>query len=142
MTNSFTLVFIIALSLTVCLRVWLAWRQIRHVRQHRDHVPLQFADRITLAAHQKAADYCLARTRIGFIALTIEIALLLAWTLGGGLQYLYEFWSARLGDGLSGGLALIFSVTAISGLIDLPLSLYLQFVVESLQTLAVTDIGV
>ena len=130
MTNSFTLVFIIALTLTVCLRVWLAWRQIRHVRQHRDHVPLQFADRITLPAHQKAADYCLARTRIGFIALTIEIALLLAWTLGGGLQYLHEFWSARLGDGLSGGLALIFSVTAISGLVDLPLSLYLQFVVE------------
>lgn len=130
MTNSFTLVFIIALTLTACLRVWLAWRQIRHVRQHRDHVPLQFADRITLPAHQKAADYCLARTRIGFIALTIEIALLLAWTLGGGLQYLYEFWSARLGDGLSGGLALIFSVTAISGLVDLPLSLYLQFVVE------------
>ena len=130
MTNSFTLVFIIALSLTVCLRVWLAWRQIRHVRQHRDHVPLQFADRITLAAHQKAADYCMARTRIGFIALTIEIALLLAWTLGGGLQYLHEFWSARLGDGLSGGIALIFSVTVISGLVDLPLSLYLQFVVE------------
>lgn len=130
MTNSFTLVFIIVLIVTACLRIWLAWRQIAHVRAHRSAVPAQFADCITLAAHQKAADYCVTRTRLSFVALAVEIALLLAWTLGGGLQSLHEFWSARLGGSLLGGLALILSVTAISGLADLPLTLYMQFVVE------------
>lgn len=130
MMNSFTLIFIIVLATTICLRIWLAWRQIMHIRRHRSAVPEQFADRITLRAHQKAADYSVARTRIGFIALAIETALLLVWTLGGGLQFLHEFWSVRLGDGLFYDLALILSVAAISSLVDLPLTFYMQFVVE------------
>ena len=129
MTNSFTLVFIAALTLMIGLRVWLAWRQITHIRAHRGAVPAQFADRIMLSAHQKAADYCVVRTRIGLLALAIEVALLLIYTLGGGLQHLHEFWSARV-DGLFSGVALILSVIAISSLVDLPLTLYMQFVVE------------
>jgi len=129
MINSFSLAFLIALMLMVAIRRWLSQRQISHVLAHRSAVPEQFAARIELPAHQKAADYTVTQTRFGRINLAFEVVLLLAFTFGGGLQALHEFWSTRL-DGLSYGLALIFSVLAISSLIDLPLSLYRQFVIE------------
>ena len=127
--STFSLVFALALGLMIALRVWLALRQIRHVQAHRNAVPQQFADRVELAAHQKAADYSTVRTRFGLILLAVETLVLLTYTFGGGLQALHEFWTARL-DGLYYGVALIFSVTLISSLIDLPFSLYTQFVIE------------
>jgi STE24 endopeptidase len=129
MTNTFSLAFLLALALMVALRLWLSQRQIAHVLAHRAAVPAQFADRLELAAHQKAADYTVTRTRFGRLALAVEVAVLLAFTFGGGLHALHDFWSPRL-DGLSYGVALIFSVMAVSGIIDLPLSLYRQFVIE------------
>lgn len=129
MINTFSLAFLLALSLMVTIRAWLAWRQISHVAAHRHAVPEQFAGRIKLTAHQKAADYCVARTRLGLLGLAIEVAILLALTFGAGLQALDSFWSTRV-DGLSYGLAMIFSVMLVSGLIDIPLSLYSQFVIE------------
>ena len=129
MTPTFSFVFILALCATVALRCWLAVRQLKHVAAHREAVPAQFAGRITLGSHQKAADYSMIRTRLGFLSLAIEVAVLLAFTLGGGLQLLHDWWATRL-DGLAYGVALIFSVMAISSLVDLPLSLYTQFVVE------------
>ena len=129
MTPTFSFVFILALCATVALRCWLAVRQLKHVSAHREAVPAQFAGRITLGSHQKAADYSMTRTRLGFLSLAIEVAVLLAFTLGGGLQVLHDWWATRL-DGLAYGVALIFSVMAISSLVDLPLSLYTQFVVE------------
>ena len=127
--STFSLLFALALGLMIALRVWLALRQIRHVQAHRNTVPQQFADRVELAAHQKAADYSTVRTRFGLILLAVETLVLLTYTFGGGLQALHEFWTARL-DGLYYGVALIFSVTLISSLIDLPFSLYTQFVIE------------
>ena len=130
MPQTLTIVFLIACALTFGGRLLLAGRQIRHVRAHRDAVPAEFAERIALASHQKAADYTIDRTRTGMFTTAIEAAVLLAFTLGGGLAWLHAFWSARL-DGLSYGVAMIFSLTFISGLIDLPLSLYRQFVIEA-----------
>lgn len=129
MPDTFSLVFLAALLSMCALRLWLAGRQISHVIAHRAHVPVGFAGRIALAAHHKAADYTVARTRLGRIGLAVEVAALLAFTLGGGVQVLHEFWSARV-DGLLYGVALIFSVLLISALIDLPLAFYQQFVVE------------
>ena len=127
--NSFSVAFLAALALMIALRLWLGQRQITHILQHRDAVPPQFADRVSIYAHQKAADYSVTRTRFGRFGLAVEVAVLLAFTFGGGLQLLHDFWSVRL-DGLGYGVALIVSVTTISGLIDLPLSLYTQFVIE------------
>jgi STE24 endopeptidase len=106
MTNTFSLAFLLALALMVALRLWLSQRQISHVLAHRAAVPAQFANRLELAAHQKAADYTVTRTRFGRLALAVEVAVLLAFTFGGGLQALHDFWSPRL-DGLSYGVALI-----------------------------------
>ncbi|WP_153144720.1 M48 family metallopeptidase [Dechloromonas sp. H13] len=130
MTTDFTLVFLATLALTLAGRLWLTLRQIRHVAAHRGAVPADFAERIPLAAHQKAADYTVDRNRLTIVATLVDAALLLALTLGGGLAWLHDFWSARLA-GLPYGLALIFSVMAISAVIDLPFALYRQFVVEA-----------
>ncbi|HRI92360.1 MAG TPA: M48 family metallopeptidase, partial [Accumulibacter sp.] len=129
MLNPFSLAFLAALAVMFVLRLWLGQRQVSHVIAHRAAVPDSFAERIELPAHQKAADYTVTRTRFGRIGLAVEVALLLALTLGGGLQALHNFWSPRL-DGLSYGVALTFSVLAISAAIDLPLAYYRQFVIE------------
>lgn len=130
MINNFSLAFLTALSLMIALRLYLASRQISHVLGRRGKVPEQFSGRVELSAHQKAADYTAQRTRFGVLTLAVEIALLLAFTFAGGLQALHDFWSFRL-SGLAYGIAMIFSVMFISGVVDLPLSLYSQFVIEA-----------
>lgn len=129
MINNFSIIFLAALALMVVLRLWLARRQISFVSQHRGTVPSQFVDRIDLSAHQKAADYSIARTSFGIFSLLLEVAVLLAFTFFGGLQALHAAWADRL-DGLAYGVAMIFSVMFISGATDLPLTLYSQFVIE------------
>ncbi|MBS1160331.1 MAG: family peptidase [Proteobacteria bacterium] len=130
MTTTFSTLFIAAFALTLLGRLWLTRRQIRHVAAHRAAVPADFAERIGLEAHQKAADYTIARNHLGWRTSLVDAALLLTLTLGGGLAWLHEFWASRL-DGLPYGLALIFSLLLISGIIDLPFSLYRQFVIEA-----------
>ena len=130
MTSNFSLLFIAAVILTLAARLWLTSRHIRHVIAHRDRVPADFAERISLAAHQKAANYTVDRSKFGILGSLADSALLLALTLGGGIAALHAFWSPRL-DGLGYGLAMIFSVMLISALVDLPFSLYRQFVIEA-----------
>lgn len=130
MTPDFTFVFLLFFALTVAVRLWLKLRHIRFVAGHRNAVPAEFAERIALADHQKAADYTVDRSKAAIFHTLIEAGVLLAFTLGGGLTALHDAWSSQL-DGLAYGLAMIFSIMLISGLIDLPLSLYSQFVIEA-----------
>jgi STE24 endopeptidase len=127
---TFTLAFAIALVAGFLLKVWLASRQVRHVAQHRASVPAAFADRITLAAHQKAADYTIAKSRLGLLELAFGTAVLLGWTLLGGLDWLNQALVTRMGPGMWQQLALLGSFVVIGGLIDLPFTLYQTFVVE------------
>ena len=128
-----TLAFAVALVAGLLVKFWLASRQIRHVAQHRDSVPTPFASRITLAAHQKAADYTLAKARLGLFELVLGTAVLVAWTLLGGLDTLNTWLTAWLGGayaGMAQQLALLFSFAVIGGVIELPLTLYQTFVLE------------
>ena len=129
MSADFTFLFLAAFALTLAGRLWLTLRQIRYVAAHRAAVPAGFTERISLAAHQKAADYTVDRNWMAILTTLVDAALLLAFTLGGGLAWLHEFWAARV-DGLIYGVALIFSVMAIGAAIDLPFALYRQFVIE------------
>lgn len=61
MAEAFTLLFLFFLGAMVATRVWLALRQIRHVAAHAATVPAQFASRVSLQAHRKAAAYTIAR---------------------------------------------------------------------------------
>ena len=76
----FTLVFAVALCAGALLKLWLASRQIRHVVRHRDAVPAGFAERISLAAHQKAAAYTVAKARFGMLELALGVAVLASGT--------------------------------------------------------------
>ena len=71
-----TFAFAIALLLGLLLKFWLASRQIRHVAKHRTQVPAAFAQTITLAAHHKAADYTLAKSRLGLLEMALGTAIL------------------------------------------------------------------
>jgi len=130
--NALTWLFLAALLAATATRLWLAQRQIRHVRAHRDAVPPSFAETIPLNAHQKAADYTVAKTRFGIISTLIDAALLLGLTLGGGLQWLADLWAAVLAPGsLWHGTALLLSLFFVQGVVSLPLALYRTFVIES-----------
>ncbi|MDN5836447.1 MAG: M48 family metallopeptidase [Nitrosospira sp.] len=128
--QTFTTVFLVALLITFCARMWLATRHIHHVLAHRDRVPDDFSSRIDLEAHQKAADYTCAKTRLGYAGITLETTLLLIFTLGGGLHALAVFWSDWLTDPLAHGMALIISAMLLMGAAEIPISLYRTFVIE------------
>ena len=129
-SSSLSLLFAAAVLLQWLLRSWLVSRQVRHVARHRGQVPGVFAQRITLAAHQKAADYTLAKARVALIDMTLGAAVLLGWTLLGGLEALNHWLLELLGPGLWQQLALLAGFALISGLVELPLSLYQTFVLE------------
>ncbi|MDP3230121.1 MAG: M48 family metallopeptidase [Acidovorax sp.] len=125
-----TLAFAAMLILGLALKFWLASRQVRHVARHRAEVPAPFAAKIALAAHQKAADYTITKARLGMLEMALGAAVLLGWTLLGGLDALNQALLAALGGGFWQQLALLVVFAVISGAIDLPLSLYQTFVVE------------
>jgi STE24 endopeptidase len=125
-----TFAFAGALLLSLMVKFWLSTRQIRHVARHRAQVPPAFTQVISLAAHQKAADYTVAKARLGLLEMALGTALLLAWTLLGGLSSLNQTLLQWLDGGLLQQLALLGGFALISGLLDLPLSLYQTFVLE------------
>ena len=128
--HAFTLVFLAAVAASLGLRLWLAKRQIASVRRHREHVPDAFADVIPPDTHRRAADYAVDRTRVGAVDTLIEATLLLAWTLGGGLQATDAAWrSLDLGPIVT-GIGVLGTIVVVGALIDLPLRVYRTFVVE------------
>ncbi len=138
MTNAstsiiFTLVFAALLVVGLVVKYWLATRQIRYVAQHRNAVPAAFAQNITLAAHQKAADYTLTKSRFGLLELAFSTAVLVVWTLLGGLDLLNTWLLGVIGNayaGLAQQLALFVSFAVIGSIIELPFTLYQTFVIE------------
>ena len=122
-----TYTFAAALVAGLLLKFWLASRQVRHVAQHRDAVPAAFASTISLAAHQKAADYTMAKSRFGIVEMAWSSALLLGWTLLGGLDLLNRVLADLLGGGMWQQLALLASFSVMGGLLHLPFSLWKSF---------------
>jgi len=128
LTMTLTLAAVLVANLLT--KLWLNGRQVRHVAQHRGQVPDAFAHTISLDAHQKAADYTLAKSRVGLIDLALDAVTLIGWTLLGGLDALNQVTLNWLGEGMSQQVALVVSFTLIGGLIGLPLSLYQTFGIE------------
>ena len=129
-TAAWTTVFCILLFGGLLTRLWLTHRQIRHVATHRDQVPPAFASTVDLAAHRKAADYTVAKARLGLLELGLGAAALVGWTLLGGLDLLNQVLRSWLDNGMWQQLALLAGFTLIGGLIDLPLTWFRIFRVE------------
>ena len=128
---TFQSVFVATFILVFGLRLWLLLRQIRHVWQYRDSPPAVFAEAVGAAAHRKAADYTLAKCRLGLIHLAIEAGMLYAFTLGGGLQAIAGLVRGHVASPLLSGALLLLSVFFIGSVVELPLAFWRQFRIEA-----------
>lgn len=130
--NAFTWIFLAALAAATLTRLWLAQRQVAHVRVHRDAVPAEFCDAIPLAAHRKAADYTVAKARLGVLDVLLGAAALAALTLGGLLRWMSAQWALSFEPGgLAHGVALVAGTVLLLSALELPLSVYRTFVIEA-----------
>lgn len=128
--NSFTIVFLIALTLSFSVQFWLAQRHAAYVAKHRFAVPEAFKNTVSLEAHQKAADYTLEKSKLGNIDSIVGIIFLLLLTLGGGINLAFEFWASSIANPLLAGLAAVASVFLFMTLVEIPTSAYQTFVIE------------
>lgn len=128
--TQFTLIFIAALAVSTLGKLWLARRHLAHISTHRDAVPDAFRERITLADHQKAADYTSAKTRLEMAGSLFDAALLLGFTVAGGIQSIAELCNVWLDAPLAQGIATIVAVLLLSSLLEAPFGLYRTFVIE------------
>jgi STE24 endopeptidase len=126
----FTAVFLTLLAIVVVAQLWLAQRQIAYVAAHRGSVPREFEDQVPLDAHQKAADYTLARARLGRIENVYGAILLLGWTVGGGLNLVDEFWRRQFEGEIATGVVFLLSVVLLTSVLELPFTVYRIFVLE------------
>lgn len=129
--NTYTVLFLAAVTLALLVQQWLAGRHIAYIQARRDRVPAAFADSISLSAHQKAAEYTIAKTRLSRLELLYDSSLLLLWTLGGGLTLLDNTWASMGLGPLLTGLGVVMSFFLISSLLEVPFGAWMTFVVEA-----------
>jgi len=126
-----TSLFLAAIIANTLVQWWLMQRQRSHVAAHRGAVPAEFADSVTLPEHQKAADYVLAKSVPARVEILAGAVLVLAWTLGGGLDLLDGAWRS-LGTGpVLTGTGVIVSLFLIMGAIEMPMRWWITFGVEA-----------
>lgn len=131
MSLALTSIFVILLFATTIVRIWLGRRHISHVLGHRNQVPAAFDGNISLEAHQKAADYSADKTKLVIIEAIVQSILLLALTLGGGLQLIDNIWRESLpNQEIIRGALVICTAMLVSSFIDLPFEYYKTFVVD------------
>ncbi|HQR75318.1 MAG TPA: M48 family metallopeptidase [Burkholderiaceae bacterium] len=130
MSQVLSLLFVAFLLLMVSLKYWLSWRHVRHVGRHADAVPPQFADRVSLEAHRKAAAYTIAKTRLGLVDTAVGTAVLVGLTLLGGLQWIADEAATWFGHGFVFQLAVVAAVVLLLAVVDLPFSWFRQFRIE------------
>jgi STE24 endopeptidase len=124
-------IFLFFFVFSTALQLWLSLRQSRALLRHRAEVPRDFAAAVSLAEHQTAADYTLAKQRLSRWRIWFDALLLLVFTLGGGLNLLAAI-SAKLSDGLiTQGVWLMVLFVLVSGLLSLPFDLYATFRLEA-----------
>lgn len=129
--SGFAALFVTLLLLSLVVKTGLMRRQIRHVLARRGQVPQAFAESITLASHQRAADYTAARMRLAMSEIAVSALFVLLLTLGGGLQAIHDTWSAMFAPGgIAHGVALLATLGVLGWLIDLPFVLVKTFVIE------------
>jgi len=137
----FSYVFLFAMSIALVVQWWLYQRQLTAVATHRNAVPPAFVDKITLAAHQKAADYTQDKIRLARVELIYSAVLLLAWTFGGGLLWLAQLCTALVADTLWQGVLLILGALLITSLLELPFGFYSTFRIEQRYDFNRTSLG-
>jgi STE24 endopeptidase len=126
-----TPLFVCALLLGAALELWLSGRQAAAVLRHRGEVPAPFSTSVSAQEHAKAADYTVAKARIGRLTTVLDVALTLALTLGGGIAAFDALWRRTHWSQPWLGLAVIGSVVLLIQLVHLPFSLWRTFRLEA-----------
>jgi STE24 endopeptidase len=129
--TQFSALFVAAILSNTVIKLWLAFRQLHHVAAHRAEVPLAFREHIGIDAHHKAADYTSTLVRFGVLTVVFDTALLLVFTLGGGIQWLSDWTSGLFNNALLQGTAIIVSVLLLHTLLESPFDLYRTFNIEA-----------
>jgi STE24 endopeptidase len=138
----FTAIFLTAFALHLSIQIWLATRQIKHVRDKRHSVPAEFSSVITPRDHAKAADYTVAKQRLGVLELVFDGAVLLWLTLGGGIATIGNLAASMGLPPHWTGVAHVLGVFAFLSLLALPLGAYRTFVMERRFGFNRTTVGV
>ena len=128
--NEFSWLFLVFIALGLTTELWLNLRQKKYVESHMNKVPDAFSSLITLEDHQKAAYYTFEKLRFGNISLVIGALILIAWTLGGGIQYVFEITSVYQFAEVTQGTFFILAVMLLMAIIDIPMSAWNTFVLE------------
>jgi STE24 endopeptidase len=128
--NTFTFVFLFAILTSVLALLWLNFRQDRAIKRSFNEVPDGFKETITLKDHQKAGNYTKAKLLVNHFEIIFSTFIVLVWTIGGAMNWLDIFWSQRISNPILMGTTFIVSIMLIASFIDLPFSIYRNFVLE------------
>lgn len=128
--NTFSILFLLAVIIAAFTRLWLAQRHISYVSAHRASVPEAFSAEMPLDAHQKAADYTVAKSRFSMLGIVFSAIVLLVLTFGGVLQWLYDLTGDSLSSELARGVLFFAYLGLLMAVIDIPFDLYRTFVIE------------
>jgi len=128
--NEFSWTFIGLLTTGILVEYWLNVRQEKYVLDHAGEVPREFSQNVTLAEHRKAASYTSAKLRFGNINMLYVNLLLVGWTLGGGVQFIFELTDSLALSAVSKGTLLLLLVMLVMSLLELPFSAWNTFVLE------------
>lgn len=127
----FTVVFLSLLGISSVVQSYLAYRQRRHVAAYAGRVPRLFAAHIPPEQHEKAAQYTLAKSRLGQVQLVFHTLMVLLLTLGGGFEWLQQIWAGLLPQGIAQQTVVLLSVFAVLQLVELPFLYYSHFNLEA-----------
>lgn len=119
-----------AIILSGILDLYLERRQAHAVANHRDHVPAEFAGKVSLAEHGRAADYTLAASRLAMVQTAFDTLLAIVWLVL-LLAPLYRLVAAIVPSGLSRSVVTVILVGAVSYLLHLPFMLIRTFRLEA-----------
>ena len=128
--NFFTFIFLFAILTSVIALLWLNFRQDRTIKISFNEVPEGFKETITLEDHQKAGRYTQAKLLANHFEIIFSTIVLLIWTLGGAMNWLDVFWHEKISDPIWLGTVFILSIMLIASFIDLPFSIYRNFILE------------
>ena len=128
--NFFTFIFLFAILTSVLALLWLNFRQDKAIKSSFNEVPEDFKETITLEDHQKAGQYTQAKLLANHFEIIFSTIVLLIWTLGGAMNWLDFFWQERISDPILLGTVFILSIMFIASFIDLPFSIYRNFILE------------
>ncbi len=128
--NFFTFIFLFAILASVIALLWLNFRQDRAIKISFNEVPEGFKETITLEDHQKAGRYTQAKLLANHFEIIFSTIVLLIWTLGGAMNWLDVFWHEKISDPIWLGTVFILSIMLIASFIDLPFSIYRNFILE------------